>query len=114
MTDRPDQFDGEERQTEALAPENRNAEQDDGDSQAQTVADESLGRASDDFAPEDSDKVPAGDDSDDAEDLVDHMKQMVTSGRVDNSAYTGEPSFDDDEGRYGPGGNEDDLPAEGE
>jgi len=103
-------FDGEDRQTEDLAPENRNAEQEDADSQAQTFADAARGRGSDDFLPEDSDKVPTGEEGDDAEDLVDHMKQMVNSGRIDNSAYAGEPNFDDDEDKYGPGAKEDDLP----
>jgi hypothetical protein len=32
---------------------------------------------------------------------------MVTSGRIDNSAYRGEPNFDDDDDKYGAGANDD-------
>lgn len=101
--DSPEDFDGEDRQTEDLAPENQNSEQDDEDTQAQTLADEALGRGSDDFGLEDSEKVSTGDDSDDVEDLVDHMRQMERSGRIDNSAYRGERNDDDEEGLYGEG-----------
>jgi hypothetical protein len=113
MTDRPRKFDGENRQTEELAPENQNAEQDDAAEQTQTFANEALGRSADDFGLEDSKKLPTGDDSDDVEDLVDHMRQMVSSGRIDNSAYTGEPNLDDNEDKYGPGAKEDDLRSDG-
>ena len=41
------------------------------------------------------------------------MKQMVSSGRIDNAAYAGEPNMDDDEDKYGPGASEDDLPDDG-
>jgi len=37
----------------------------------------------------------------DAPDLVDTMKQMLTSGIIDNSAYAGEPMMDDEEETYG-------------
>lgn len=106
MTDRPKKFDSEARQTEELAPENRNAEQDDESTQAQTFADEALGRGSDDFGLEDSEKVPTGDESDDVEDLVDHMRQMERSGRIDNDAFRGERNDDDEEGMLGDEGEE--------
>jgi hypothetical protein len=109
MTDRAKTFDGEDRQTEELAPENRNSEQDDAPAQSQTVADEALGRAAGGFEIGDSEKVSTGDEGDDVQDLVDHMKQMVTSGKIDNSAYRGEPNFDDEDGMYGPGADEDEL-----
>lgn len=113
MTDRPKKFDGEDKQTESLAPENDNSEQNDGDSQAQTLADEALGRGSGELPSGESDKVSTGDDSDDAQDLVDHMEQMVKSGRIDNDAFRGEPNFDDNEDEYGPGAKEDDLRSDG-
>jgi hypothetical protein len=106
MTDGPKKFDGEDRQTEELAPENQNPEQDDEDSQAQTFADAALGRGSDDFGLEDSEKVPTGDESDDVEDLVDHMHQMERSGRIDNDAFRGERNDDDEEGMLGDEGEE--------
>jgi len=34
---------------------------------------------------------------DDVPDLVDKMNEMVRSGRIDNDAYAGEPSHDDEE-----------------
>jgi hypothetical protein len=112
MTERPRKFDGEDRQTEDLAPENLNAEQEDADEQAQTLADEALGRSSDDFLPEDSEKVPTGEEGDDVEDLVDHMEQMASNGRIDNSAYRGEPNLDDNEDKYGPAAKEDGPPGD--
>ena len=113
MTDRPNRFEGEERQTERLAPENQNAEQDDTGEQAQTLADEARGRDAGEFATDDSEKVSTGEESDDVEDVVDHMEQMVSSGGIDNSAYAGEPNFDDNEDKYGPGSKEDDLRSDG-
>ena len=97
MTERPKKFAGEDDQTEELAPENQNSEQDDEDSQAQTLADEALGRSSDDFGLDDSEKVSTGDEDDDVQDLVDHMRQMERSGRIDNDAYRGERNDDDED-----------------
>src|SRR5262245_44474851 len=106
MTDRRRKLEGEDRQTEDLAPENQNSEQDDEPSQAQTLADEALGRSSDDFGLEDSEKVPTGDDRDDVQDLVDHMRQMERSGRIDNDAFRGERNDDDEEDLLGEEGEE--------
>ena len=105
--DGPNSFDGEDRQTEELAPENLNSEQDDEAGQAQTLANEAAGRDAGDFATGESDKVSTGDDSDDAQDLVDHMKQMVSSGRIDNDAFRGERNDDDEEDLLGEAGEED-------
>jgi hypothetical protein len=106
MTERPKKFDGEDRQTEDLAPENQNSEQDDESTQAQTFADDALGRSSDDFGLDDTEKVSTGEDSDDVEDLVDHMNQMVRSGRIDNDAYRGERNDDDEEDLLGEEGED--------
>lgn len=88
------------------APELDNSEQDDEDAQAQTLADEALGRSSSAFGLEDSEKVSTGDDSDDAQDLVDHMNQMERSGVIDMSAFRGERNDDDEDGFYGEGADE--------
>lgn len=92
-----------------IPPESVNTEQEDGDTQAQTVADEALSRATSVLGEQDlGDKVRgSGDEEDDMPDLVDHMKQMVSSGRIDMSAYRGERSDDDEEGMYGEDGIED-------
>ena len=94
------------RKPEADAPEARNREQDDEAAQAQSVAEAARREA----RLEDSDKKPSGDASDDAQDLVDHMRQMERSGRIDMDAYRGERSDDDEEDELGPGGVDDDEP----
>lgn len=80
------------------APEARetlNPEQEDESSQAQTLAEEALGRATTGMGAGETEKVRSGDETDDVQDLVDHMKQMETSGRIDMSAYAGERNDDD-------------------
>ena len=96
------------RQNADLAPEAHNAEQDDEGAQAQTVADEVLRGGGETLS--DSEKVPGGDPGDGTPDLVDHMNQMASSGRIDMSAFRGERSDDDEEGAYGADGIEDDTP----
>jgi hypothetical protein len=92
-----------------IAPELNNGEQDDGD-QAQDVADDALGLDSD--LSEDSEHGgtpnPAAVMPDDTPDLVDTMNQMVTSGRIDNGAFEGEPMHDDEEDRLGQTDSDDD------
>jgi hypothetical protein len=95
------------RRDPTLPPETDNSEQEDEDAQAQTVADEALGRSSSSEGLSDTEKVKSGDETDDAQDLVDHMRQMETSGRIDMSAYRGERNDDDEEGMLGPDGDED-------
>jgi hypothetical protein len=94
------------RKPEADAPETRNREQDDEEAQAQSVAE----AARHDRAQEDSDKVSRGDESDDVQDLVDHMRQMERSGVIDMDAYRGERSDDDEDDELGPGGIDGDAP----
>ncbi|MCW1383113.1 hypothetical protein OLX02_09785 [Novosphingobium sp. KCTC 2891] len=117
MTDRkpisPAQNDaGENFDERDLAPEAHNAEQDDEGAQAQTIANEGIGRGS--GSGEDGETERVGDDPDEiggtTPDVVDHMKQMVTSGRIDMGAFRGERSDDDEEGTYGEQGIDDDTP----
>lgn len=94
------------RTPDSEAPEARNREQDDEEAQAQSVA-----AAARHTRPlEDSVKAKTGDEDDDAQDLVDHMRQMERSGRIDMDAYRGERSDDDEDGELGPGGIEDEEP----
>lgn len=98
-----------------LAPETHNSEQDDESSQAQTVASQARGRDPGDYgSPLDSRKKrDADDDGDSSQDLVDHMRDMEQSGRIDMGAYRGEETMDDNEGAYGDAGNPDpDLPSD--
>jgi len=96
------------------APEARNRSQDDAPDQAQSLADEALGRTPMTDA-EESERVPSSgvdmaDASGSTPDVVDHMNQMVRDGRIDMGAYRGERMDDDVEHGLGPQGLEDDFP----
>ena len=84
-----------------LAPETHNEEQDDESSQAQDVAEDAL--HPDAGTPTESTKHKKGayEDDDSTQDLVDHMRDMESSGRIDMGAYRGEPNMDDDDDKYG-------------
>ena len=88
------------------APEAVNREQDDEDTQAQSVAE----AARNERPLADSEKPKSGGQTDDVQDVVDHMNQMETSGRIDMDAYRGERSDDDEAGQLGPGGDDDEGP----
>lgn len=92
-----------------LAPETVNTEQQDAEAQAQSVADEALTKSTSVLGLEDSEKPKGGLEPMDVPDLVDHMKQMESSGTIDMSAYSGEDTMDDLENRYGRDG----VPDEG-
>ena len=96
-----------------LAPETHNSEQDDELSQAQTLADEARGRNPGDYgSPTESVKVKRdSDDEDSTQDLVDHMRDMESSGRIDMGAYLGEDNMDDEEDKYGEEARLDDDPT---
>ena len=95
-----------------LAPEARNRSQDDEGEQAQTLGDEALGRGPD-FDAGESEKPEydsiSDSDGDSTPDLVDTMNQMVSSGRIDNGAFAGEPMHDDEEDRLGQTDSDDDA-----
>ena len=95
MTDRPDPD---------PTPENLNPEQDDAPDQAQTVAADALDRDTSTLGLSESTKPKSGDPDDDVQDLVDHIRQMDSSGVIDMDAFRGEPNDDDEEGRFGPYG----------
>jgi hypothetical protein len=103
-----------DRKPDDTAPENHNSEQDDEPEQTQSVTDDAL--HPDRTSPLDSEKHhSAADLSDDsAQDLVDHMRDMEQSGRIDMLAFEGEDNHDDNEDKYGPGAKPDpDLPSDG-
>lgn len=110
MTDKPVKSQ-EERQA-GLAPETHNEEQDDHLTQAQEVTEEARNKDGD-ASPLDSEKVNRGIDDNSAQDLVDHMRDMEQSGRIDMDAYRGEPNLDDNEDKYGKANKVDDLPGDG-
>ena len=96
-----------------LAPEAFNDEQDDEDAQAQTIAEEALGRNPADYgSPTESVKVNGNNfEGDSTQDLVDHMRDMERSGRIDMGAYRGEDNMDDNEEKYGEASRLDDDPT---
>lgn len=109
--------DSQEQRLADLAPETHNDEQDDHRSQAHQVAQEALQRTPDTHSPLDSTKSrnSSGLMDDSTQDLVDHMRDMESSGRIDMGAYAGEPNMDDDEDRYGSANKIDpDLTGDGE
>ena len=75
-----------------LAPETHNDEQDDHLSQAQEVTEEARNKDSE-ASPLDSTKVNSGIEDNSEQDLVDRMRDMEQSGRIDMGAYRGEPNL---------------------
>lgn len=93
------------------APEAHNREQDDEEAQAQTVAGDAMRKsASGQIEAQESEHGgrpnPAQMGADDAQDVVDHMEQMESSGKIDMDAYRGERNDDDESGMLGEGGME--------
>jgi hypothetical protein len=95
------------------APEMHNDEQDDEGEQTQTVAEDALRGKAREASPLDSVKVRSGIDDDSTQDLIDHMRDMEQSGRIDMSAFAGEPNMDDNEDKYGEDNKIDDLAGDG-
>ena len=95
---------------DSLAPETFNDEQHDELSQAHDVAEDALNGMAEEGSPLDSTKHESGLDLDDdsTQDLVDHMRDMESSGRIDMGAYRGEPNMDDHEELYGKANRPDD------
>ena len=99
MIDRPRQ--SSERTDEDQAPELHNAEQDDEQWQTQTVAEDALRGEARRPSPLDSVKPESAiDDDDSTQDLIDHMRDMEQSGRIDMGAFAGEPNMDDEDDTF--------------
>jgi len=112
MTDQPRQ--SGERTSAEQAPELHNAEQDDELEQAQSVAGEARykdaeGSPLDSIKPDNEGEIM--DDS--SQDLIDKMRDMEQSGRIDMGAYRGEPNMDDNEDKYDEENKIDDLRSDG-
>ena len=115
MTDskRPSKFEGEPRQTDSLAPENENREQVDRDAQAQTVAEDAMERTVSVLGTDETEKKSSSLNPANTQDVVDHMKQMDNGGKIDMSAYAGEPNHDDNVDKYGKPSKVDNLRGDG-
>jgi len=97
----------QEQRQASLAPETHNDEQDDHRMQAQEVAEQARhlsGRSPTESAKDDNSSGVMGDST---QDVIDHMRDMESSGRIDMSAYRGEPNHDDNEDELGPQGKSD-------
>lgn len=113
MMDQPKDDPRNERD-EAVAPETYNDEQEDESTQAQTLSEQARKRQPDEDRPTESRKAHDENILDSSEqDLVDHMKDMEQSGRIDMDAYRGEDNLDDNEDKYGKSKKVDDLPSDG-
>ncbi|MES2700532.1 MAG: hypothetical protein V4647_13070 [Pseudomonadota bacterium] len=92
-----------------LGPETAGSEQFDEEAQAHSVADEVLHGSRSKSSPTESSRVKSGLDDDSTQDLVDHMRDMESSGRIDMGAFAGEPNHDDNAAKYGKGHDDDEL-----
>ncbi len=102
----------EERQAD-LAPEMHNAEQDDHRSQTQEVAEEAMEPSERSPTESEKDDNSSGLMNDSTQDIVDHMRDMESSGRIDMDAYRGEPNHDDNVDKYGEAHKPDGLRGDG-
>lgn len=93
-----------------LPPETHNDEQDDERSQAQTVAEDARGQSG--ASPTESRK-PRDPEGESEQDVVDHMRDMESSGQIDMGAFRGEPNHDDNVDKYGEGHDDDGLRGDG-
>jgi hypothetical protein len=113
MTDRPRQ--SGERTDDDQAPELHNSEQDDEQWQTHTIAEDALRGEARRASPLDS--IKPDDDGgimdDSTQDLIDKMRDMEQSGRIDMGAFAGEPNHDDNTDKYGDENKLDDLPGDG-
>ena len=106
---------------EDLPPEAHNDEQDPVGQQAQDVAEDAMREGSHTTSPLESTKPESADYDvapDSTGDLVDEMRRMEGEGRIDMSAFAGEPNHDDEPDTYGGVTTDDDdaeyLTADGE
>ncbi len=105
----------QEQRQSGLAPETHNDEQDDHRAQAQEVAQQAQSLTEETGSPTESVKnantqTPIGSSE---QDVIDHMRDMESSGRVDMGAFSGEPNHDDNVDKYGEQNKLDGLRGDG-
>lgn len=101
MTERDNKAHGHPK---GLPPEVHNDEQDRRGEQAQDVADDARLEESRSSSPLESTKPASGGIDpapDNQPDLIDEMRRMEGEGRIDMSAFAGEPNHDDEPETYG-------------
>jgi hypothetical protein len=96
-----------------LGPEDagteQNTEQNDEEAQAHRLGDEAYRAQPAPHSPTESLRKGSRLNEDSTQDLIDHMRDMESSGRIDMSAFDGEPNHDDNAGMYGKGHDDDEL-----
>jgi hypothetical protein len=103
MTKTPNEILSVAEQQAALAPETHNSEQSDYLSQAQRIAAQAKqhrhakpgGTESTKVAQDTPDNIGGSET-----DLIDQMREMEQSGKIDNGAFAGEPDHDDNDNTY--------------
>lgn len=112
---KPDVGESKEARMADQAPEMHNDEQDDHRNQAQEVATEAQQLTPNTGSPTESVKSDnsSGLMNDSTQDLVDHMRDMESSGRVDMDAFRGEPNHDDNVDKFGKEHKPDGLRGDG-
>ena len=115
MTDTQIKPRSQEARQAGLAPETHNDEQDDHRSQAQEVAEQAQAVTGQTASPTESTKVTEaiGVQGASKQDMVDHMRDMESSGRIDMDAFAGEPNHDDNVDKYGKNNKPDGLRSDG-
>ena len=111
MTDTP--VKNQEQRQADLAPETHNDEQDDHRSQAQEVSEQAQRPETESPAESRKSDNTSGLMDDSTQDVVDRMRDMESSGRIDMDAYRREPNHDDNVDKYGKPNKPDDLRGDG-
>lgn len=103
MTEETSEQGESERRQSDFPPETHNDEQDDHRMQAQEVAEQALHTAPAGPGSTESEKGRgnSGLMGNSTQDVIDHMRDMELSGRIDDDAYNGEPNHDDNVDKYG-------------
>lgn len=103
MTNQTPPVRSQEQRMSYLAPEMHNDEQDDHRSQAQEIALQAKQHAANVAGATESLKMDspgidgvAGNETD----MIDQMREMEDTGRIDNGAFAGEPNHDDNVSKY--------------
>ncbi len=111
MTD--PKVESQEQRQANLAPETHNDEQDDHRSQAQEVAEQARSTTTETVSPTESVKPDNAADilGNQGKDLIDEMRDMESSGRIDMGAFAGEPNHDDNVDKYGKPRKPGDVPS---
>ena len=114
-TNRTSELQSPEQLQSGFAPETHNDEQDDHRMQAHTVSQAAQKLTQEVRSPTESGKGPGSSAilGDSTQDIIDHMRDMESSGRIDMDAFRGEPNHDDNVDKFGAAAKLDGLRGDG-